>query len=74
MTVTQKCVCGAESIFRERQERWQANRATPPRVSGLRSGSPKGKTGKAVGGGRDLGVDPTWAVEKSYPYSHSQAF
>ena len=52
MTVTQKCVCGAKSIFRGRDERWQAYRATPPRVSSLRSGSPKGKTGKAVGAKR----------------------
>lgn len=50
MTVTQKCVCGAESIFRGRDERWQAKRATPPRVGSLKRGSPEGKTGKAVGG------------------------
>lgn len=40
---------GRVHLQRERQERWQANRATHPRVSSLRSGSPKGKMGKAVG-------------------------
>lgn len=65
---------GRVHLQRERQERWQANRATPPRISSLRSGSPKGKLGKAVGEEGTLGVDPSWVVEKSYPYSHSQVF
>lgn len=34
---------------------------------------PQGQNGEGGGRGKDLGVDPSWAVENSYPYSHSQA-
>lgn len=57
----------------ERQERWQANRASPPRVSSLRSGSPKGIMGKAVGG-KETQELTLVGLLKRYPYSHSQAF
>lgn len=65
------CMWGRVHLQRQRRERWQANRATPPRVSSLKSSSPKGKMGKAVGGEgtRELTL-VGWL--KSYPYSHSQ--
>ena len=34
---------------------------------------PQGQNGEGGGRGKDLGIDPSWVVENSYPYSHSQA-
>lgn len=43
-----------------------------PRVNSLEVAPPKGQNGESGGSEKDLGVDPSWVVEKSYP-GHSQA-
>lgn len=66
------CMWGQVHLQRETRE-VAGKQGNTPKGEQPKKWLPQGQNGEGGGRGKDLGVDPSWVVENSYPYSHSQA-